>query len=75
MWSDCLLDHGTEDDHPILHKEKETAVQSLKGSKLEATTSQQNWSKQAGTEEASTALMTRSGRQENGQPLEQSPLS
>ena len=37
----------TEDDHPILHKEVEAAVQSLKkGSQLESITSQQNWSKQ-----------------------------
>ena len=37
----------TEDDHPILHKEVEASVQSLKkGSQLESTTSQQNWSKQ-----------------------------
>ena len=37
----------TEDDHPILRREVEAAVQSLKkGSQLESTTSQQNWSKQ-----------------------------
>ena len=36
----------TEDDHPILRKEVEAAVQSLKGSQLELTTTQQNWSKQ-----------------------------
>ena len=36
-----------EDDHPILRREVEAAVQSLKkGSQLESTTSQQNWSKQ-----------------------------
>ena len=36
-----------ENDHPILRKEVETAVQSLRnGSQLESTTSQQNWSKQ-----------------------------
>ena len=36
----------TEDDHPILRREVEAAVQSLKkGSQLESTTSQQNWSK------------------------------
>ena len=33
----------TEDDHPILRKEVEAAVQSLKKGK--STTSQQNWSK------------------------------
>ena len=33
----------TEDDHPILHREAEAAVQSLKKG---STTSQQNWSKQ-----------------------------
>ena len=38
----------TEDDHPILYKEVEAAVQLLKikGSWLESTTFQQNWSKQ-----------------------------
>ena len=37
----------TEDDHPILRREVEVAVQSLrKGNQLESTTSQQNWSKQ-----------------------------
>ena len=37
----------TEDDHPILRREVEAAVQSLKKeSQLESTTSQQNWSKQ-----------------------------
>ena len=37
----------TEDDHPILCREVEAAVQSLKkGKSLESTTSQQNWSKQ-----------------------------
>ena len=37
----------TLDNHPILRKEVETAVQSLRnGSQLESTTSQQNWSKQ-----------------------------
>ena len=35
----------SEDDHPILRKEVEAAVQSLKKEKS-ATTSQQNWSKQ-----------------------------
>ena len=36
----------SDDDHPILHREVEAAVQSLKkGSQLESTTSQQNWSK------------------------------
>ena len=34
----------TEDDHPILRREVEAAVQ--KGSQLESTTSQQDWSKQ-----------------------------
>ena len=40
---------GTEDDHSILRKEVEAAVQSLKKrkrSQLVSTTSQQNWSKQ-----------------------------
>ena len=37
----------TEDDHLILRREVEAAVQSLKKvSQLESTTSQQNWSKQ-----------------------------
>ena len=37
----------TEDDQPILCREVEAAVQSLKkGNQLESTTSQQNWSKQ-----------------------------
>ena len=37
----------TVDDHPILRREVEVAVQSLrKGNQLESTTSQQNWSKQ-----------------------------
>ena len=37
----------TEDNNPILRREVEAAVQSLKkGSQLESTTSQQNWSKQ-----------------------------
>ena len=37
----------TEDDHPILRKEVEASVQSLKkGSPLKSTISQQNWSKQ-----------------------------
>ena len=37
----------TEDDHPILRKEVEAAVQLLqKGSQLEETSSQQNWFKQ-----------------------------
>ena len=36
----------TEEDHPILRTELEAAVQSLKkGSWLQSTTSQQNWSK------------------------------
>ena len=43
---DCPQTDG-EDDHPILRKDVEAAVQSLKkGSRLESTTSQQNWSKQ-----------------------------
>ena len=38
----------TEDDHPILRREVEAALQLLKkGSQLELTTSQRNWSKQA----------------------------
>ena len=37
----------TEDDHPILRREVEAAVQSLKkGSQLVLTTSQLHWSKQ-----------------------------
>ena len=37
----------TEDDLPIFHKEMGAAVQLLKkGSQLESTKSQQNWSKQ-----------------------------
>ena len=47
----------TEDDHPILRKEVEAAVQSLrKGSQLESTTSAELV--QAGGEDAITALTT-----------------
>ena len=39
----------TEDDHPILYKEVEAAVKSMKkGKSTESTTSKQNWSKEVG---------------------------
>ena len=60
----------TEDDHSILRREVEAAVQSLKkGSQLESTTSQQNWFKQVERMESPCPRQsaTRFGRQENGQ--------
>ena len=61
----------TEDEHPILRREVEAAVQSLKKGKLAAVDNIPAELVQAGGEDVITALTTistRSGRQENGQP-------
>ena len=61
----------TEDDHPILRREVEAAVQSLKKGKSAGVDNIPAEMVQAGGVDVITA--TRFGRQENGQPRGPSP--
>ena len=69
------LSPDTEDNHPILHKDVEAAVQSLKKRKSAGVDSIPAELVQAGAEVSHNNLTIRFGRQGNGKPLRPSPWS